>query len=409
MKKVILFVLALINFGFGSFFTNAQTKVVEFVVASDWQVQNGRPDHALLVLDGNYGKLQYINFGGYQCMYDAYSTKDHNSNSIIKLTNPTLDWVPMVICLTPNGNYFKQDVADGDITKIRKMDVIPQSKWNSKMADYHVTGVLSNVNSSTNGSSSKTKESGKGTNAQTKLQIEDDGFKWYLVEENGYFAAKDRNGNTIIPLSRKYTFINYVQWEGDPPYFLIRGQYGDGACTITGTEVVAPKYPSLRYDGTFQYRNSIYEDFKSLGIKLNSQGTEAYSTSDGSGVGAVIAGAAIIGGIAAAVSSSSSGSSSSSNKSSGPEAGRKSYKNVEIVDVKHNDGTLLRAVSANVRVRNKNSYEVVVKVQCRFNDAKWDEGSYIKELTIPAGAIRTAEIIGPQNTDYYDARIVSVY
>lgn len=130
------------------------------------------------------------------------------------------------------------------------------------------------------------------------------------------------------------------------------------------------------------------------------------SGSDGSAAGAVIVGAAIAGAVAGIASSSSS--SSGGSKKTGPEPGIRNYKNVEIIDVKYTNGTHFMYASATLKVRNMNSYAVVVRLQCRYCSYEWENGRYIKEITIPAREIRTVEITGIQNVDFYDARILSV-
>ena len=480
MKKVILLILALLNFGLGSFFSNAQTEVVEFMIAGETQFTSGQCCPSLLVLDGHYGKFKLILRNGEKNIYDAFWTKDANSNNIIKLT-PLMDNVnAATICFTPNGNYF---TIGSDEWEIIKTDFLPKSEWNSKLAEYQMTGVcLSNVNSSTKSSSSSSNYqtnsnyliSGEVTwegepvrYANITLKHPNGNVERFKSDMDGRFTKTLSKGKYSITVNKELYEDYYADFELDNRYNSNNIKYeikmhkeivaisGRVTCNgyplsnieVEGFDYGTTKYykditddngyysmtvPGIRTDGVFSISVSdlryehYYKAYKGssnfkgsqlCNIELERAKTYANdnsssynnSSSDGSAVGAVIAGAAIIGGIAAAVSSSSSGSSSSSNKSSGPEVGRRNYKNVEIVDVKYNDGTFLQCVSANVRIRNKNSYSVVVKVQCRFDVAKWDEGSYIKEVTVPAGEIRTVEIIGPQRCSYYDTRIISVY
>lgn len=169
------------------------------------------------------------------------------------------------------------------------------------------------------------------------------------------------------------------------------------------------------------YVKSTYKanDFSLLYItmkKSNQYSSSNNSSSDGSVVGAVIAGAAgaaIIGGVASAIKKSSSSSSSSSNtsaKTSGPVKGTRNYKNVEIIKVDQKSGNVFGAPHAWIKIRNKNSYSVVARVQCRFWSEWPSNGEYTKEITIPASAIREVEIMGPQGRyDFEDVRIVTVY
>lgn len=275
MKKILLILFTLLNLC-----SYAQTKVIEFFLADDWGYQRGRIHRSLCVLNGNSGKFQFVHYGDNdKCMYDAYSYSD---GSTIKLSNPSKDYYPddAVINLSTSGNYYS--TAFGK-TEIRKINIIPQSNWKSKIAEYDMTSACQ-----------------------------------YMSNSNSYSSS---------------------------------------------------------------------------------------SSSDGSEIGAAVAGAVIVGAIAGALSSSSS---SSGSKQSGPEPGIRSYKNVEIIDVKYTNGTHFMYASATLKVRNMNSYAVVVRLQCRYCSYEWENGRYIKEITIPAREIRTVEITGIQNVDFYDARILSV-
>lgn len=42
-----------------------------------------------------------------------------------------------------------------------------------------------------------------------ETKIEDDGFSWVLVSENGFYGAESLAGKTLIPLSVKFNFIKY--------------------------------------------------------------------------------------------------------------------------------------------------------------------------------------------------------
>lgn len=163
------------------------------------------------------------------------------------------------------------------------------------------------------------------------LRTGSDGFKWYKLEQNGYCGAQSTNGTTLIPLSRKYTFICYHSSDGGWFSFeknnsstyegccdkngreiiaVERGynfvnNYGDyygikknglqGACDLNGREIIAPKYESLILSSDeFNYKNSQGE-WVSTGIKYDRE-TGVYAS--------------------ASSSSSSSASSSSSNSSS---------------------------------------------------------------------------------------------
>lgn len=168
------------------------------------------------------------------------------------------------------------------------------------------------------------------------LKTESDGFRWYKLEQDGYYGAQSINGTTLIPLSRKYTFICYQTigggWFGfeknhsdtyegccdkngrevigverrynkvlylkDDGYIAVKKNGLEGACDLNGREIVAPKYESLilsSISGEFEYKNS-QGDWVSTGVKYDGK-TVTYASSSSS--------------------SSSNNSSSSSNSASG--------------------------------------------------------------------------------------------
>lgn len=258
--------------------------------------------------------------------------------------------------------------------------------------------------------------------AQSRSLQQRDGFQWYLIKGNGYEGAQDINGNTIIPLSRQYRTVAYMGGYGDPPLFIVTNQNGTGACTVSGQEIIPPKYPSLIYDGSFKYRYSFSEEYKSLGISLNSQGAPIYqSSTNGSEaaavlVGAVLVGAAIVGGVAAAVNSSSSRSSSSSsnNKASTntrPHPVITSKDNVDIIAFGYSMGGY-----TTVKIRNKNSYDVYVTLEAGFlyeGETHWTEldcissGYLGKAACVRAGSVVEATFVGVRyRADYIS--IISV-
>lgn len=89
-----------------------------------------------------------------------------------------------------------------------------------------------------------------GQEIQKKLQIEEDGFQWYLLMADDYEAAQDRNGKELIPFSRKYKYITYIT---DFKLFQIMDIEEDfiyGYCGIDGKELI----PLRKYDNAL-YRN----------------------------------------------------------------------------------------------------------------------------------------------------------
>lgn len=88
-----------------------------------------------------------------------------------------------------------------------------------------------------------------GLFAQKKtLQTEHDGFQWYELEQNGKVGAQSMSGTNFIPLSRGYNFIYYHNILGVKWFGVIKGR-SEGACDITGREIVAPgRYDEVSYD-----------------------------------------------------------------------------------------------------------------------------------------------------------------
>lgn len=118
-------------------------------------------------------------------------------------------------------------------------------------------------------------------NAQTKeLMTEPDGYVWYQTRsaDGKYVGAEDENGETLIPLSRKYDKVIWFwvnSFHGASNYFMIYRGDLTGVCDKYGKEVIAPKFDYIVYNynkpPTFEYRNSD-GDFISLGIELYSNG-----------------------------------------------------------------------------------------------------------------------------------------
>jgi len=88
------------------------------------------------------------------------------------------------------------------------------------------------------------------------LQIET-GFKWYRTKQNGKYGAEDYYHNTLIPLSRGYESICFHPKEGHVGYFGVEKNGKEGACDITGKEIISTSYESVFYAGDgFNYKNS---------------------------------------------------------------------------------------------------------------------------------------------------------
>lgn len=116
--------------------------------------------------------------------------------------------------------------------------------------------------------------------AQSRVKkVEDDGFVWYKLSSNGYYGAESSSGKTLVPLSKGYTFIMYTSnsigclyvqkdnHEGiyskdgrelistdraydsvtlyTSGYFGVKKNGKEGACDLSGKEVVPPVYSDL--------------------------------------------------------------------------------------------------------------------------------------------------------------------
>lgn len=89
--------------------------------------------------------------------------------------------------------------------------------------------------------------------AQKKeLKTEEGGFQWYkITDKSGHEGAEDKNGRTLIPISRGYTFICYHKGNGSEGYFTVEGDEKEGVCDIRGKEIVPPIYHSVcRHGGS---------------------------------------------------------------------------------------------------------------------------------------------------------------
>ncbi|MBP5327473.1 MAG: hypothetical protein J6Y98_06150 [Bacteroidales bacterium] len=89
--------------------------------------------------------------------------------------------------------------------------------------------------------------------AQNKeLKNEKDGFQWYKISANGFQGAESVDGNTIIPLSREYSSVQYTSVGKTKGYFSIKtisrkNETKEGACDIFGNEIIEPKYRAVNY------------------------------------------------------------------------------------------------------------------------------------------------------------------
>lgn len=118
-------------------------------------------------------------------------------------------------------------------------------------------------------------EQGKATKTapiEKDLKTESDGFKWYLVRQGKKYGAEDYMNHKLIPLSRDYTSIYYRAEEGHKGYFRVSKDHKEGACDLTGKEIISPLYESLIYvSNGFEYKNS-EGNWIALGWMLDGEG-----------------------------------------------------------------------------------------------------------------------------------------
>lgn len=114
------------------------------------------------------------------------------------------------------------------------------------------------------------------SNALSKEKIiEDDGFEWYKLYQNGCYGAETVDGTSLIPLSRGYTDIMY--WDrkgGKKGYFECEKEGKEGVCTIYGTEIIAPIYSSVIFIEKYGFKVQSTDDgdFCETGIVLANNG-----------------------------------------------------------------------------------------------------------------------------------------
>lgn len=114
-------------------------------------------------------------------------------------------------------------------------------------------------------------------NVSRTLRTEGGGFQWYrLKATNGVVGAQDVYGNTIIPLERGYTAIDF-KFEGMyTGYFQVKKKNYHGVCDLSGREIIPATQDFVIFhtaDG-FLIKNG--KKFEPVGWKLNNVGI-AYS------------------------------------------------------------------------------------------------------------------------------------
>lgn len=93
---------------------------------------------------------------------------------------------------------------------------------------------------------------------------ESNGFEWIKTRKgitNRVYGAKDKNGRELIPLSRNYDLIYFDVEEKGFGYFTVRKNGKQGACDVTGKEIIPCIYESVFYGSSgsgmcFKYKGS---------------------------------------------------------------------------------------------------------------------------------------------------------
>ena len=117
------------------------------------------------------------------------------------------------------------------------------------------------------------------SSVKKELKTEDNGYKWYKTSQDGKYGAEDYNHNTLIPLSRGYTSLWFKAETGHKGYFHVSKNGKDGACDLTGKEILEPIYESAFYSSVdgFNYKSSS-GGFVAVGWELDSEGRAIRAT-----------------------------------------------------------------------------------------------------------------------------------
>ncbi|MBQ5982469.1 MAG: WG repeat-containing protein [Prevotella sp.] len=130
---------------------------------------------------------------------------------------------------------------------------------------------------------------------------------YFSVSRNDKEGACDITGKEIIA-PNKYDFVSFHEEDGHVGYYEVQINGVEGACDITGKEIVPCRYQSIIYSiDCFKYKNSAGEWIE-MDIKLDKQG-RAY--------GSEVASSSSSSSTSSTSSNSSSSSSSSSNSNTG--------------------------------------------------------------------------------------------
>lgn len=113
-------------------------------------------------------------------------------------------------------------------------------------------------------------------NAQER-QMEEDGFVWYLINNNKYVGAISASGDTIIPISRQYHSLDYrpnqkefIVWKKDNAKPFSDGHTGlglKGICNLEGKEIIPPIFYEIKHND--KYYEVCYKTSKKQGYFNN--------------------------------------------------------------------------------------------------------------------------------------------
>ena len=106
---------------------------------------------------------------------------------------------------------------------------------------------------------------------QKELRKESDGFTWYLIKQGNNYGVQDKDGKTIISLSRGYTGLRFCPVEGCIGYYEVKKDNYLGACDIRGKEILPVFYNYLIYSHPNGFVSENYQGKYDIGIKLPTQ------------------------------------------------------------------------------------------------------------------------------------------
>ncbi len=114
-------------------------------------------------------------------------------------------------------------------------------------------------------------------NVTRTLRTEGGGFQWYrLKAATGVVGAQDVYGNTIIPLERGYTSIDFKFEGAYTGYFQVKKRHFHGACDLSGREIIPATSDFVIFHTGDGFLLKKGKEFVPVGWKLNNVGV-AYS------------------------------------------------------------------------------------------------------------------------------------